>query len=109
MQQNNVWIFNTYENRYSPYGPSVTVFIKSSKMYYDRDTVINDKVWAIICNDVFSAQTNHFHNPLLLRFDNSTGKYYTLIGNQEKLFFDPTADSGTVIQNFFILGKKNIE
>lgn len=106
LQPNNVWVFNTYENRYSPYGPSVVVFFKTSKMYYSKDTVVNNKTWSVIYHDVFSAMTNHINNPLILRFDNSTGKYYTLIGNQEKLFFDPTADSGTVIQDYFVLGKK---
>lgn len=103
---NSTWIYKTYEERYSPSGPSVLVFIKLSKMSYKKDTIINGKTYAVILHDLNSAQINNFINPLLIRYDVSLNKYYALFNNVEKLFFDPVADSGTVIPDLFRLGKK---
>lgn len=103
---NSTWIYKTYENRYSPYGPSVLVFVKLSKMSYAKDTIINGKTYAVILHDLNSAQINYFTNPLFIRYDATGNKYYALFNNVEKLFFDPVADSGTVIPDLFRLGKK---
>ncbi|MCR4417826.1 MAG: T9SS type A sorting domain-containing protein [Ignavibacteria bacterium] len=105
--QGSIWVFSSYANIYSPYGPSVQVFIGTSKMFYEKDTIINNQTYAKITHNVLSAQTNHFSQPLLIRKDTITNKYYKYSSPSEKLFFDPLADSGTVIPDFFVLGQKS--
>ncbi len=108
MVQGSVWVFSTYENRYSPYGPSVQVFLGTTKMIYEKDTIINNKIYAKIINNLLSAPINYFFTPLFLRKGKIDGKYYKYSYSSEELFFDPSADSGSIIGNFFVLGQKSI-